>query len=206
MRLSFFTCAVLAFTVSAAAQDVRSVTSPDGNLVFRIFTATQEGRELSRLAYQVDYKGKPAITTSYLGLNLWEQEPLLGENMGLIDTKSEPGHLVVKYMQNGSLARRLDVEIRVFNEGFAFRYTVGTSIAVPELLIDEEATEVANVIPVHLGEKPKPGYSAIEWVHHKNLYLTKLPKRFDGHAPYTGPWRVVAFSDRARLQILNQLP
>lgn len=205
MRLFLLSCAVLALTASAAAQDVRSVTSPDGNLVFRIFTAAQEGRELSRLAYQVDYKGKPAITTSYLGLNLWEQEPLLGENMGLIETKFEPGHLVVKYMQNGSLARRLDVEIRMFNEGFALRYVIGTSIAVPELLIDEEATEVANIIPVHLGEKTKPGFPAIEWVRHKGHYLTKLLKRFEGHAPYTGPWRVVALSQDARLQILNRL-
>ncbi len=205
MRLSVLSCAVLAFAVSAAAQDVRSVSSPDGQLVVRIFTATQEGRELSRLAYQADYQGKPAITTSYLGLNLWEQEPMLGENMGLVETKSEPGHLIVRYMQNGSLARRLDVEIRVFNEGFAFRYTVGTSIAVPELLIDDEGTQVFNVIPVSLGEKPKPGFPVIEWVQHQRFYATKLPKRFDGHAPYTGPWRVVALSDAGRAQILKQL-
>ncbi len=55
-----------------------------------------------------------------MGLDIYNQEPLLGQNLGLIhsSTASDAGagekynSLTAEYMQNGSLGRRLNVEVR----------------------------------------------------------------------------------------------
>jgi len=121
------------------------VVSPDGQLEFRLGVAQPESGALSRLAYQLFYHGKPLIDTSYLGLNIHFQEPLLGENVGLTSSQhSETSRfhsLTAAYMQNGSLARRIDVEVRVANDGVAFRYRVPISSPLMELLLEDETTE-----------------------------------------------------------------
>ena len=100
---------------------------------------------LFRLAYDVSVRGRPVIARSYLALDLLNQEPLLGENDGLIGSKTEsgPGYnsLVVEYMQNGSIGRLINVEARVYNDGVAFRYVLPRSTPLRELFIADEATE-----------------------------------------------------------------
>ncbi len=100
---------------------------------------------LFRLAYDVSVRGQPVIVRSYLALDLLNQEPLLGENDGLIGSKTEsgPGYnsLVVEYMQNGSIGRLINVEARVYNDGVAFRYVLPRSTPLRELFIADEATE-----------------------------------------------------------------
>jgi len=149
---------LLLFPSHAVAQDERRVASPDGQLEFRIRVAAQDNSALSRLAYQVFYHGKPLIDTSYLGLNVRFQEPLLGENDGLTASKSSSGavynSLVAEYMQNGSLARRINVEARVANDGVAFRYVIPQSTPLVEFLLEDETTEFAfaqsgNVFPAN---------------------------------------------------------
>jgi alpha-glucosidase len=44
-------------------------------------------------------------------------------------------------MQNGSLGRRLTVEVRAFNNGVAFRYIIPRTPPLEELLISDEATQ-----------------------------------------------------------------
>jgi alpha-glucosidase len=138
---------LLLFPSHAVAQDERRVASPDGKLEFRIRVAAQDISALSRLAYQIFYRGKPLIDTSYLGLNVRFQEPLLGENDGLTASKSSSGagytSLVAEYMQNGSLARRINVEVRVSNDGVAFRYVIPQSTPLVEFLLEDETTEFA---------------------------------------------------------------
>jgi hypothetical protein len=204
---------LLALTVTSAfAQDERHVTSPDGQIEFRLFLAPQEGRSLSRLAYEVSSKGKRVIETSFLGIDIWDQEPLLGENTGLISSSasSNPNYhsLVAKYMQNGSLGRLLEVEVRAYDDGVAFRYVIPRSILLKELLIGDEATEFAL---------PKTGGMAITEVRAANfppmhlspsegsVLLTRLarlpdnPKfAFQGNTPFTGPWRVVVIGPESK--------
>jgi hypothetical protein len=210
---------------AALAQDERRVVSPDGNLVFHLFVNNQEESNLSRIGYQVRYRGKVLIDTSFLGFDLYTQEPLLGENTGLMSESASPNStyhtLIARYMQNGSLARRLDVEVRVYDGGVAFRYVIGKAISVDRVLITDEATEfdlphdpaAPLTIPfvteekgigwVAITEVPLPGFPRMELTHEDRagrILLTRLTAKdatgiagvvFDGKPPLTTPWRVV---------------
>ncbi|MBZ5624896.1 MAG: glycoside hydrolase family 97 N-terminal domain-containing protein [Acidobacteriia bacterium] len=136
----------------AFAQDERSVASPNGQLECRLFTAQPENGALFRLAYQVFFRGKRVIDTSFLGLNIRYQEPLLGENVGLTASRVSNAassnarrynSLIAEYMQNGSLGRRINVEVRAADDGIAFRYVIPRSTPLDEILIEDETTEFA---------------------------------------------------------------
>jgi alpha-glucosidase len=141
----------LAAVLPAAAQtDVLRLSSPDGQIEFRLsISLPQETYALIRPGYEVTYRGKPLMDTSYLGLQIRYQNPLLGENAGLIARKSGAAGegrnrynwLVGDYMQNGSLGRRLNIEARAYNDGVAFRYVIPKTSPLEELLISDEATE-----------------------------------------------------------------
>ncbi|HXJ42237.1 MAG TPA: glycoside hydrolase family 97 N-terminal domain-containing protein, partial [Bryobacteraceae bacterium] len=141
-----------ALALPCAAQDLQRVTSPDGQLEFRIFLAQQDETTLFRLAYQVWYHEKRLLDTSFMGFDIWEQEPLLGENVGMIgsSTESKPDYhgFTGRYLQNGSLGRALNVEVRVYNSGVAFRYHLLKSMPMADLFIADETTEFALARPV----------------------------------------------------------
>lgn len=186
--LLFLTWLLALFCNAAVAQDDRRVVSPDGQLEFHLFVNTQEESNLSRVAYQVRYRGQVLIDTSFLGFDLYGQEPLLGENVGLVRSsgaQSFPTYQTITghYMQNGSLGRLLDVEVRVYNDGVAFRYVIGKSAATERLLIADEATEfdlphdisAALTVPfitpgksggwVAITEVPLPGFPRLQLGH-----------------------------------------
>lgn len=83
-----------------------------------------------------------------MGLDIYNQEPLLGQNLGLIHSSTGSGgsgeekynSLTAEYMQNGSLGRRLNVEVRAWNDGVAFRYIVPKSTPLDQILIHDEGT------------------------------------------------------------------
>ena len=131
---------------NAFPQDERSVASPDGALVFRLFVAQPSEARLFRLAYQVIAKGQLLLDTSYLGINIRDQEPILGENVGLTGSRilhpdARHNLLVAEYMQNGSIGRRLTIEAGVWNDGVAFRYVIPRTTPLADLLIEDEETE-----------------------------------------------------------------
>jgi alpha-glucosidase len=146
-RMAAFGCLALAGASGALAQDQQRVTSPDGQIEFRLFVDEPEPAALFRLAYQVSYHGKPLIDTSFLGLLVHNQEPVLGENLGLMSAKGSSSKqyntLIAEYMQNGSLGRRINVEVRAYNEGIAFRYVVPESTPLQPMLLENELTEFA---------------------------------------------------------------
>jgi alpha-glucosidase len=142
-------------------QDERRVASPNAQLEFRLFVAQPDGALFSRIGYQVFFRGKPLITTSWLGLDIRDQEPFLGENPGFMSSEAGSGDhynsLVARYMQNGSLGRRLDVEVRAYDDGVAFRYVIPKSTPLEDILIRDEATEFNFAQPgllSHLAAKP----------------------------------------------------
>jgi hypothetical protein len=129
-----------------AQLDERRVSSPNGQIEFRLFIAPPpDAASLDGIAYQVWVRGKMLLTTSYLGLDIFSQAPFLGEKVGLVTsrTTSEAGShtLVSEYMQNGSLGRLINVEARVFDDGVAFRYVVPRSIPLEDLYVASEITE-----------------------------------------------------------------
>ena len=65
--------------------------------------------------------------------------------------------LLAHYMQNGSLGRRLDIEIRAYDDGVAFRYILPRSTPLEEILIRDEVTEFNFTQPgalSHLDARP----------------------------------------------------
>lgn len=150
-------------TASALAQspDLLTLSSPNGEIQFQLFLAQQPdtSEPYSRLAYQVSFKGKPLIDTSFMGLNIQDQ-PILGVNVGLevsktasVDetytvpagkTKTIRDHynsLTAQYLQNGTLGRRITVEVRAYDDGIAFRYVVPWSNPLVDMQIVDEFTE-----------------------------------------------------------------
>jgi len=161
MRAFLIALLLLPFTLKA--QDERRVVSPNGQLEFRLFVAQPEGALWGRVGYQVFVGGKPLIATSWMGLDIRDQEPFLGENPGFMSSdtgsngKDHYNWLVAHYMQNGSLGRRLDVEIRAYDDGVAFRYVIPNSTPLEDILIRDEATEFNFAQPgvlSHLESKP----------------------------------------------------
>jgi alpha-glucosidase len=150
-------------------------------------------------------QGKPVIETSYLGMDIENQEPLLGENDGLISSKTDSTadyhSLTAEFMQNGSIGRRINVEARVYNDGVAFRYVLPRQTPLEELLLDDEVTEfripqkveTAATVPLPL-MLPQPGaqwmavtevrlgaYPAASLAHlDANTMVTRLAHRLAG--------------------------
>jgi alpha-glucosidase len=135
-------------------------------------------------------------------------------------------------MQNGSLGRRLNVEVRAYDDGVAFRYIVPNSTALEELVIHDEATEFAfpqavsslvDTLPfavrqpagwVGITEVPEPGFPPMHLIQSSESILTaRLAKEksdpdvaWEGASPLTWPWRVVVIGfDRDRLAQSNIL-
>ncbi len=158
-----FLVALLLAPWALRAQDERRIISPNGQFEFRVFVGQPQGALWPRVGYQVFFRGKPLIATSWMGLDIRDQEPYLGENPGFISseaTSNDRGHynsLVAHYMQNGSLGRRLDIEIRAYDDAVAFRYILPRSTPLEEILIRDEATEFnfaqADALS-HLDAKP----------------------------------------------------
>ncbi len=218
--------------LAAFAQDERRVSSPDKQVEFRIFVAPQEERSIIRIAYQVFYRARPLIQTSFLALDIWSQEPLLGESTGLVDshTDSHPTYnsLTASYMQNGSLGRLLNIEARAYNDGVAFRYVIPRSTPLRELLIADEATEFAlprfvdpppalpfiaeqpGPVWIEITEIPLPNFPPMHLVPFDgNILLSRLTRRvsnpdiaFEGSTPLTYPWRIIAVA-ATRTNLIN---
>lgn len=159
----FLVLAAFLLPFGLKAEDLRHVSSPNGQLEFQIFVEEPEGALLSRLGYEILSSGKPLIGASWMGLDIFNQEPFLGEKIGLMqtDTGSNPtehyNSLLLQYMQNGSLGRRLNIEVRAYNDAIAFRYIIPRSTPLAELLIRDEATQFNFAQPgvlKHLPEEP----------------------------------------------------
>src|SRR6516225_7324579 len=151
----------LAVPLGLAEGDVIQVASPNGQIEFRLMVS-QPSTEfaLPRVAYQVYFQGKCLIDTSYLGYEVEDPVPLLGENIGLTASKSDSvdetytvpagksktirnhyNSLLAEYLQNGSIGRRLNVEVRAFDDGVAFRLTIPDTTPTPEVRVDNEESE-----------------------------------------------------------------
>jgi alpha-glucosidase len=198
------------------AQDERDVTSPDGQIEFRISLAQPEPGALFQLAYQVFFHNMRLLDTSFLGLEIHNQEPILGANLGLTSSRLATGKqyntLTAEYMQNGSLGRRLNVEVRAFNEGVAFRYIVPKSLPLDPIMLDDEATEFsfAQDLPKDLksplplvAEQPGVAWAAITEVPlpdyprmllnrtDAKTLISRLVRPLETATPLVCPWRVL---------------
>ncbi len=157
--------AFLALLISAAGlafaqqPDVVSVRSPNGRIEFQLSnTAPTRESLFTRLAYRILIGGKPLMDTSYIVLAIQDQEPMLGEKLGLMYSTRKEGvdedytsggrkirnhynSLIANYLQSGTLGRSISVEVRAYDEGVAFRYFLPKSTPLEDLRIEEEETD-----------------------------------------------------------------
>ncbi len=130
----------------AQDEDQVTVKSPDGRIEFRLFDGPPASYDLAfpHLAYQIDFKGKRLIDTSYVGFAIYDALPL-GHKLAVQHLEREESsrfhEAIVQYLQNGSLGRRMNVEVRVFNEGVAFRYVVPYGAVLETMPIENELTQ-----------------------------------------------------------------
>jgi hypothetical protein len=235
-----FACGVLVLlsAASARAQDEHRVVSPDGQTEFRLFTAQPGSNGLPQLAYQVRRRGRIVVDVSFLGLDIQNQQPVLGENDGLTSSRAgeEPGRyrwLVAEYMQNGTIGRRLNVEVRVWNDALAFRYVIPHSTPLDEIVIEDEVTEFdvagggelsGSTLPaaaaepgvgwVTISEVPQPGQPAMSLTRTPDgVVRARLPRSaanpsvaFDGRTPLVCPWRILTFAGTRQQALHPALP
>ena len=140
--------------------EVAAVSSPDGSLTISLSLAAKGQPYLGgeRLYYRVDYKGRPVIADSPLGLDLAGAEALdhgfevvgtakrsndstwenaFGARRTVPDVFNEA---VVSLREKAAPGRRLDVVLRAYDEGVAFRYVLPKQEALDKFTIAAEAT------------------------------------------------------------------
>ena len=142
---------VLAPFVSAqAAADMPAVTSPDGALTMKLISG-------NHLQYTVDFRGKPVLQASLLGLKLQGQAPL---GPGMQPKSTKPGQADETYtipagktssvrdhynsqrveLQDAK-GRGMSVEMRAYDDGIAFRMIVSDQPGLKQPALERELTE-----------------------------------------------------------------
>jgi alpha-glucosidase len=146
------TIALLLISVSSAfAAKQVTITSPDKHIVFRL-----DGG-YNGLAYQVSYKGKALIENSSLRISFKNGGEFGGhvsigkpvfkkmeETYDLIVGRSTHVHslsneVMVPLTETGGMKRELNLEIRIFNDGAAFRYVMPAKPGWDNVEITDEA-------------------------------------------------------------------
>lgn len=188
---------VLALAVAAFAQDPHAVRSPDGAVEFRVFIQQPADGGLSRIAYEVFYRGKPVIAASRIGFDIADQEPLLGENDGVTSWSEKSNALIVEYMQNGSIGRRINIEAKAMDEGVAFRFVIPKTTPLIEIPIRDEETEFAIVpssgVEVAIGESNPGEYPGMSLIREPDgKFSTRFKAGWESKTPLVVPWRIIA--------------
>jgi alpha-glucosidase len=185
-----FSLVVLVFSHSLMARE--SVSSPDGNITF-----TLSSNDRQWLVYSVTFNDEIVIAESRLGLRFREQKGLdagleikLAARHSSDETWEQPWgeRRLVRDHHNEMLIelqdatqRRLDLRIRVFNDGLGFRYEVPEQAGLQQVDIVDELTEF------HLPEDsmgwwiPGRAYNRYEYLYrHTGLDAIQL-----AHTPLT---------------------
>lgn len=148
-RLVFFILLSIT-TVEAIAQAPSVLKSPDGSVQFRL-SVTVDGA----LHYDVSFQQKEVMKGSALGLEGWQNglrlkavraaskddlwKPVYGERNRIRDRYRA---LFFTFMKNAGSNESMQIEVRAYNEGVAFRYSFpGGSSGTNEITISKDLTE-----------------------------------------------------------------
>jgi alpha-glucosidase len=138
-----------------------SLASPDAQIAvqFKVVPQKSSNSGDGRLVYSLTFHGKPVIEDSGLALQL-DDLPALGANVHI--TGGDPGHgvdeytlqfqktgnvhdaynsLLVHLAEDAPSHRRMDIEARAYNNGFAFRYLLPKDSGAGEFRLRQEDTE-----------------------------------------------------------------
>lgn len=174
---NIFSSLVILFCIAtfpAFAQKNIKLTSPDGHIVFTLKVTAKAP------VYQVVYKGKTLIQQSELGL-IFKDEPDFGKNLRIIDSQYEEvdevyelvvgkvksardkhNGVVINLAERGDRNRRVNLSVRVFDDGLAFRYEFPTQENWSSyVLTDENST--FNIVG-------NPIVRTLMWDHYNNTH------------------------------------
>jgi len=128
-----------------------TVSSPDRAIIVRVETA-------GPLRYGVSFHGRPAILESRLGLVLRDGTPIgerlaldrvtrrainsvwenrLGKRRRVVDRANE---LTLALREPGAAGRRIELVVRAYDDGCAFRYTIPRQPATDRFVLEREET------------------------------------------------------------------
>lgn len=133
MKKLLILCAVLFCFMHVSAQQNLSISSPDGKLKFSLKVTPEN------ISYEVNYKKQPLVENSSLGFNFDSGE--FGSNLkvgkvrrksidetyelvvGKVSTaRNHCNEMVVPLQEKVSSGRLINLVVRAFNDGIAFRY------------------------------------------------------------------------------------
>ena len=133
MKKLLILCAVLFCFMHVSAQQTLSISSPDGKLKFSLKVTPEN------ISYEVNYKKQPLVENSSLGFNFDSGE--FGSNLkvgkvrrksidetyelvvGKVSTaRNHCNEMVVPLQEKVSPGRLINLVVRAFNDGIAFRY------------------------------------------------------------------------------------
>lgn len=179
----------------ASAETVATVSSP-GKILTVAVTLNGEGR----IGYAVSRSGAPVISESRLGFILADAPKLernfkaTGSSTRSVDetweqpwgerryTRNRFNEIKVSLVENSSLARRVDVVFRVYDDGLGFRYEFPAQPQLREVNIVEELTEFAIAADGGTAWWIPGG----EWNRYEYLYnKTSLSEVSQAHTPLT---------------------
>lgn len=161
-----FSIAVHAVAEQEKEKPAATIASPNGQIALLLFDAsTASGApprpsgkpEQPGLRYAVEFHGQPLIAASKLGLELGGQAPL-GPGMLLSASKTETvdetytipvgktssvrDHYNALHAQfRDASGRKLDIDIRAYDDGVAFRYSVPAQPSLQQVRIAHELTQ-----------------------------------------------------------------
>ena len=158
--ITFVFCFILAINCSAQKKII--VVSPDGNIVFSFGLINKQA------VYNVLYKGNSIVSKSKLGLefsdgnfgnNLSYKKPIYSdsvEDYDLIVGKAKHIHdpynqIIIPLQQTDGNKRKINVVVRAFNSGVAFRYDLPQQEGWNDFTLNDEHTDFnfANNPTVH---------------------------------------------------------
>ena len=195
-RKSLFVFAIGLFLSPLGLAEELSVTSPDGDIVFKI---SDEGK---RPQYRVFYRGEQVLDPSNIGFTMRKLPDLGDESFKLVSHKrgqndsqwEQPWgerkivrdhhkELLVNFERGHKPKHKFSLRIRVFNDGLGFRYEVPKQRGMKSVEIVSENTEFVF---------PKPKESTAWWIPSRgwNRYeydynTTALTEVVRAHTPMT---------------------
>lgn len=154
LKYNFLVAALSLFPLSAAAY-VTSVASPSGNITLD-FGLQADGRP----EYKVDYKTRPVVLASGLGLELADTPSLMsgfeiiGTDTLSFDETWEPvwgesSHIrnhyreLLAHLRQRDTDRLMDIRFRVYDDGIGFRYEFPTQPNLVYFIVKDEHSEFA---------------------------------------------------------------
>lgn len=170
---------LVALGASAQADTVARVASPDGTLVVSI-----DSGEESRLRYRVDWRGKPLLADSALGMLLGDgrlERSLAVDSKQTGDrddtwelpwgerrfVRNRYNELRIGVNETVSPKRRFAVVFRVYDDGLGFRYEFPARADGTATVVREELTEFNLAAPATAWWLPAGEWNREEYLYHR---------------------------------------